>query len=82
MEHVGFDLQLSFVVNQDAVRTVVRFREPLQSKVFCFFAGVLQFSISGKKGGSRVSGEHAPPEAPPPTANPAHVFLPPPVRVM
>lgn len=45
----------------------------------------LQFFISAVRkggGGSWVSGERAPPETPPPTANLAHVLQPPPVSVM
>ncbi|ROK28166.1 Nesprin-2 [Anabarilius grahami] len=46
---------------------------------------VSQFFISAVRkggGGSGVSGERAPPETPPPTANLAHVLQPPPVPVM
>lgn len=69
---------------------VVRMCCPLFGNQKCLlllwiFIASLQFFISAVRkggGGSGVSGERAPPETPPPTANLPHVLQPPPVPVM
>lgn len=69
---------------------VVRMCCPLFGNQKCLlllwiFIASLQFFISAVRkggGGSGVSGERAPPETPPPTANLAHVLQPPPAPVM